>query len=84
MRVRAGGLLLHEEDVRHVQLPALVLGAELRALPEDLLHLARCAWVATLPQRFNAQCCRQQTDGTLQRPVCSFLRLTVFLNVFFF
>mmetsp|Transcript_49220 Transcript_49220/g.145302 ORF Transcript_49220/g.145302 Transcript_49220/m.145302 type:complete len:465 (+) Transcript_49220:106-1500(+) len=30
-------LLLHEEDVRDVQLPGVVLAAELRGLPEDLL-----------------------------------------------
>ena len=30
---------LHEEDVCHVELPDIVVAAELDALPEDLLHL---------------------------------------------
>ena len=36
-RFRVGGLL-QEEDVRDVELPQLVLAAELGALPEDLLN----------------------------------------------
>lgn len=32
-------VVLHEEDVTHVQFPGLVLGAELSTLLENLLHL---------------------------------------------
>ena len=31
-------VVLHEEDVRNIKLPSLVLGAELSRLAEDLLH----------------------------------------------
>ena len=32
------GAHLQEENMRHVQLPRLMLGAKLRGLPEDLLY----------------------------------------------
>jgi len=38
-------VVLHEEHVRHIQLPCLVLGAELSALAEDLLHLGVVSFI---------------------------------------
>ena len=38
-------VVLHEEDVRNIKLPSLVLGAELSALLEDLLDLGVVALV---------------------------------------
>lgn len=52
---------LHEEDVCDVELPCLVLGAELGRLTEELLHLANTQDRETERER---ETTRQHTAGT--------------------